>query len=64
MSEAAKSVLLGSRPTCDKVLPVVEAFYRLPEHGTGGPLHIVLDDENVDDWHVEYCRTCAIEPGF
>lgn len=33
------------------------------EHITWGSLHIVLDDGNVEDSHVEFCRKYAIENG-
>jgi hypothetical protein len=28
-------------------------------HGAGGPLHITLDDQNVEDTHLKFCRTQA-----
>lgn len=34
----------------------VNALYGNPAGGTGGPLHIVTDDYNVEDTHLAYCR--------
>lgn len=30
-------------------------------HGAGGLLHIVLDDQNVEDSHLKFCRNCVKE---
>lgn len=38
------------------VAPLMAALYALPECGVGGPLHIVTDDNNVDDGSLEFCR--------
>lgn len=51
----------ASRPTVSDVLPLVEAYY--VDHPTGGSLHIVLDDGNLADRHVEFCRDFARERG-
>lgn len=42
-------------------MPLVRAYYA--KHPTGGSLHIVLDDNNVEDGHVEYCIKYAHEQG-
>lgn len=34
----------------------VAALYAHPDGGTGGPLHVVVDDDNVEDSNLEYCR--------
>jgi hypothetical protein len=48
-----------NKPTVPEVLPLVQALYAT-EHGQmGGHLHIVLDDQNVDTDHVEYCLKAA-----
>lgn len=41
--------------TVPEVKPLVAAYIALPGNSCGGSLHIVLDDENVDDCHVEFC---------
>lgn len=33
-----------------------EELYGLPNCGAGGPLHILLDDNNYDDHSLEFCR--------
>jgi hypothetical protein len=45
------------------VLPLVRALYRTPEGGSGCCLHIVLDDFNVEDSHVEFCIGYARSEG-
>lgn len=41
------------RPTVPDVLPLVRRLYQLD--GAGGPLHIVLDDYNIDDGSIQFC---------
>lgn len=50
---------MTEKPTVPEVLPLVNAYYKT--HPVGGSLHIVLDDCNVDDGHVEFCLNWAIE---
>ena len=38
-------------------------YYAKPGNSVGGSLHIVLDDENIEDVHVEFCRDQAREKG-
>jgi hypothetical protein len=38
-------------------------FYALPDNGVGGNLHVVLDDNNWQRCHVEFCRTEASNGG-
>lgn len=38
---------------------MVAAFYELPGNICGGNLHIVLDDDNLEDEHVKWCRAEA-----
>jgi hypothetical protein len=40
----------------------VSALHENPAGGTGGPLHIVTDDNNVEDSHLKFCRD-QIEDG-
>ncbi len=50
-----------SRPRVSDVLPLVESYYA--DNPTGGSLHIVLDDGNLADHHVKFCRDVARERG-
>ncbi len=49
------------KPTIPEVLPVVHDYYAKPGNGQGGSLHIVLDDGNVDDGNVVFCRQWAVD---
>lgn len=49
--------------TVPEVLPLVQAYYSIPGNGVGGSLHIVLDDDNVQDWCVDACIERATEKG-
>lgn len=33
----------------------LDLLYSLPGCAAGGPLHIVIDDGNVDDHHLDFC---------
>lgn len=46
-----------------EVVPLVEHFYMLEGNGTGGHLHVVLDDSNTADGHVHHCIEQAKEAG-
>jgi hypothetical protein len=49
------------KPTVPDVVPLVRAYYGKPGNEAGGSLHIVLDDCNVDDADVRFCRDTAAE---
>lgn len=49
--------------TVPDVLPYFRAYVRQPGNHTGGSLHIVLDDRNVEDDHVFFCHKYALEHG-
>ncbi len=51
------------KPTVPEVLPKVREYYTRPGNSCGGNLHIVLDDGNVDDHNVEFCRSQAQQAG-
>lgn len=51
----------ANRPTVPEVLPVARAYIAKDGNGVGGSLHIVLEDQNVADGHVQHCREYAIE---
>lgn len=40
----------------EEVLAYIAALYKNPAGGTGGPLHVVVDDYNVDDESLSFCR--------
>lgn len=45
------------------VAAAIDAYYDLPDHTTGGNLHIVLDDGNVEDSSILWCRRHAASEG-
>lgn len=49
-----------SKPTVDKVLPLVWAYYAKSGNGGGGNLHIVLDDGNLSNDDIQWCRAYAV----
>ncbi len=58
VEEYAKDEGLTDVSVPAELKPLVErirAFYELPDCSAGGPLHIVLDDTNVEDDHIEWC---------
>ena len=57
--EEARYLLARPALATPEVLPLCRAFYR--EYPTGGSLHIVLDDGNVKDGHVDACIRYAEE---
>lgn len=42
---------------------LVAEFYDMPGNGTGGRLHIVLDDSNIGRDSIEWCLTLAEREG-
>ena len=38
-----------------RLAKLVAELYSMPECGVGGPLHIVLDDGNIDDESIYFC---------
>jgi hypothetical protein len=57
-------VLRKERPTVAEVMPLVNAYYQFAGCNVGGCLHIVLDDDNIEDDSIEYCIECALDPDF
>lgn len=47
------------KPTIMEVLPKVWTYYDTPGNEVGGALHVVLDDGNVADGHVQMSRDKA-----
>lgn len=52
-------VATGKKPSIREFVDRFNAYYKL--NPTWGSLHIVLDDGNVRDDDVRFCRTYAIE---
>jgi hypothetical protein len=52
-----------TKPTVPDVLPQVWRYRDTPGNCTGGSLHIVLDDGNVEDGHVRHCLDYATAKG-
>jgi adenine-specific DNA methylase len=46
--------------TIPEVLPLIKKFANTEGNEVGGKLHIVLDDENIEDNHIEFCLEQAI----
>lgn len=61
IAEAQRVVNADRKPTVPDVMPLVRAYYET--HLTGGHLHIVLDDGNVADHHIHFCRAEAEKAG-
>ncbi len=51
------------KPRIPEVLPIMRAYRDKPGNGVGGKLHIVLDDGNVNDDSVKFCRQEAEKIG-
>lgn len=56
-------VARGTKPTLLEVRPLIESFYKLEGNGAGGSLHIVLDDNNVQLPHIQWCAEQAEAKG-
>ncbi len=52
---------VSSKPTIPEVIGRFSAYHE--QHPSWGSLHIVLDDDNVKDEHVEFCVGWAREHG-
>lgn len=49
----------ADRPTVPDVLELAAAYVRKPGNALGGNLHIFLEDENLDDGDLTFCRDRA-----
>jgi hypothetical protein len=45
----------NTKPTITEIIPLLKEYYEIDGNGVGGDYHIVLDDDNVENSHVEYC---------
>lgn len=55
IQESNKILADTKKPNIPTVQPLVDAYYHLPNNGSGGSLHIVLEDYNVQDSSVQFC---------
>lgn len=46
----------------DELVTLIGHWHSLPGNSTGGKLHIVLDDPNYEDEHIEFCRNQGPPP--
>jgi len=53
----------ANKPTLPDVAPLVHAYRALPGNAAGGNFHLVLDNKNVDDSHVQFCLDQARSAG-
>jgi hypothetical protein len=60
---ATDALALYGKPriTVPDALPLVRRYYALPGNGSGGSLHIVLDECNVEDGNIDWCMKRAEE---
>jgi len=49
--------------TIPEVIPLFKEYLSKPGNGVGGSLHIVTDDFNVEDCHIQYCIDYAKQKG-
>ena len=49
------------KPTREEVSKLVKDYYAKPDNLVGGNLHVVLDDGNIQDYHIELCLKQAEE---
>lgn len=46
---------IPDKPTVPEVMPLIREYYTKPANGCGGNLHIILEDPNFEDCHVQFC---------
>lgn len=51
------------KPTITELVPLLKEYYSKPENCVGGSLHIVLEDDNLENGHIEYCIEYAKKEG-
>ena len=54
---------MDNKLTVPYVRPYIEAYRSKPENKCGGSLHIVLDDGNIEDHYIFFCRNYAEDKG-
>jgi len=53
--------MMNYKPTISEVFPLVLKYYSISGNECGGSLHVILEDNNIDDCHVRYCQKYATE---
>jgi hypothetical protein len=48
-------------PNANDLITMINELYSTEKGSTGGPLHIVLDDWNLEDDNIEWCMLRMIE---
>lgn len=54
-------MVVAGRAPCDQVQELVNEFYAMPGNETGGSLHFVLNECNVENFDIEMCINIAIQ---
>lgn len=47
------------RPTVPEAAEALRAYYRLPDRGNGGAVHIITEDGNCEQKHADWCANEA-----
>lgn len=55
--------MIGKVSITPEVIAAYRAYYGLPGNSAGGSLHIVLDDGNREDKHIQWCFDDALKNG-
>ena len=63
MNNHKMSPCLYFNPSMRSLKKMCEMFYKLPGCGAGGPLHILLDDDNYDTDSILFCLNESIQHG-
>ena len=50
-----KKICKYYKPYMDTLKTIVKEYYNLKNCGAGGPLHVLLDDDNYDYFDDDYC---------
>ena len=56
-----KKICKYYKPYMDTLKTIVKEYYNLKNCGAGGPLHVLLDDDNYDINSVDFCIKCCME---
>lgn len=51
-----------SKSSIDKAARLIRKIYSMPGGQGGGPLHIVIDDGNVEEHHIRWCLEQLNDP--
>lgn len=46
----------SDNPQIRECAKLIDDLYNYPEGGVGGNLHIITDDWNIDDEHIQFCQ--------